>query len=290
MAKPSLKDILSILDTPADLIEGLEKGEKTIDDFQTFHKTGFVPKAMVFEDEDVKKRLDQVGGNITGRLTQKIKTLVDLENKEIEGKKVEEVAELAIGRLKSQIEELQNTGKKSKDEKTAEYETKLQKLTSDLNGYKSLAEKNSADLELERKNSQKIVKDFKLSHVVKEIKSKIPLKDGISELEKAGFDTYINQNYRIDLSDSDELEVYNAKGERVKSETGNKFVGFDELLISEAKKHGILKVVNTQKANPVYTPPVINTGGSNGNPDKVNTTAQDILNWNKAQRQVKVVR
>src|SRR5690606_36289085 len=90
-----LKDLLGVVDI-GDV--------KTIDEFKEKFNGKFAPKT---ELDELSRKLSESTGKMTGAATTLFKRLGELDNKEIEGKKWEEVAELAITKYKAQVEELE---------------------------------------------------------------------------------------------------------------------------------------------------------------------------------------
>lgn len=256
-----LKMLLKELDTPDELIEGLIKGDKTGEDFKKFHQETFVAKQIAMDDPEIKNKII---GKITGSITTKLKSLASLDKKEIEGKQVEEIAEMAIAKFKSKITELEELSKKNSDETVKSLQSEVESWKKKTKDFESLATTNFEGWEGEKKAKTETIKSFKLNHILSQAKSKIPLKDGITDLEKAGFESLLKNNYVIDLGDNDEPEIYTTKGERVKSESGNKFVTLEDLLLLEAKKNNILKQQPTQGARKVFPLPGSQSTGVNG--------------------------
>lgn len=242
-----IKELLSLLDAPADLVEGLEKGEKTADDFKTFFQSNFVNKAMAVEDEEIRSK---VTGRVLGGIATFMKSEGGFQKADIKDKTPEDIFKMYKANKEAEIAELKAASGQNSDEAIKTWETKYKKIEQEANDYKAMSETNFKGWEEEKASAAQKIKSFKLNNTLSSVKSKIPWKDGISEIEKAGFEFYINNNYKIDLSDNDEPEVYNTKGERVKTETGNKFVGLDDLYLLEAKKNNLLKLNNTQGGQP----------------------------------------
>ena len=242
-----IKELLTLLDAPAELVEGLEKGEKTVDDFKAFFQSNFVNKAMAVEDEEIRSK---VTGRVLGGISTFMKTEGGFQKADIKDKTPEDIFKMYKANMEAKVADLTAASGQNSDEAIKTWEAKYKKVEQERDDYKGMADTNFKGWEEEKANASQKIKSFKLNNIVSGVKSKVPFKDGISEIEKAGFDFYINSNYKIDLNDNDEPEVYNTKGERVKTETGNKFVGLEDLILGEAKKNNLLKLNNAQGGQP----------------------------------------
>jgi hypothetical protein len=249
-----LKDALALLDTPADLIEGLEKGEKTVDDLKGFIQSNYINRAMAPEDKDLRAK---VAGRALGGISTFLKSEAGFDNTDVKDLKPEDIFLKYKAKVEAEIKELKEKQGQPADAAIKDWEAKYQKIEKDLNDYKSMAATNLEGWNTEKANAAKQIKSFKLGNIIEGAKSKITFKDGISQIEKEGFESYISKNYKIDLNDNDEVEIYTSKGDRVKTDTGNQFMKLDDLFLTEAKKNNLLKLNNTPGAA------AIQNGGSN---------------------------
>ena len=259
-----ITELLGLLDAPKDLVDGLEKGEKTVDDFKTYFQTTFIAKSMALEDSEIKNALI---GKALGSVTTKAKTAFGFENKDIEGKKIEDVIAMGVEKFQAEISDLKKLQSEGGDKAVTALQAKLSKAEKDALDYKTLADTNASLYDDEKKNSAGKIKQFMLGNILSSAKAKITFKDGISEIEKVGFETLLQKNYKIDLSETGEAEIFNTKGEKIKNETGNKFLNLDEVLMIEAKKNNLLKQNNAgSAARNHFATPNQYEGGNNGVP------------------------
>jgi len=242
-----LKEALSLFDVPADLVEGFEKGEKTLDDLKGYTQANFINRNMALEDKELRTKF---AGRVLGGVTTYLKSEGGFQNADVEGKKPEEIFAMYKSKVEAKITELESASGQGKDEAIKAWEEKYKKAEKERNDYKTMSEANLNGWNEEKANAAQKIKSFKLGNIVSGTKSKIPFKDGISDIEKEGFESYLAKNYKFDLSDSDEIEIYDPKGERVKTETGNGFMGLEDLIKSEAKKNNLLKLNNSQGGAP----------------------------------------
>lgn len=231
-------------------------GVETVDQFKEKFNKSFVNRQYAVDDEEIKTK---IVGKITGKLSTLYKQEFGLENKEIEGKKVEEIFELGISKQKSKITELEVNLTKNADEKSAEWQTKYEKQKKDANEYKSQLELISGSLEETKKGFEKEKKSWvvnaQFNDTYKKIQSEFADEISKDQLKVEGFNSLISKKYIFDLDEStNTLAVFDKEGNRVQNP--NKIGAFltpEELLIKEATENKMLKM-NDSKKTVVITP------------------------------------
>ena len=242
-----IKELLTLLDAPADLVEGLEKGEKTVDDFKAFFQTNFVNKAMAVEDEEIRSK---VTGRVLGGISTFMKTEGGFQKADIKDKTPEDIFKMYKANMEAKVADLTAVSGQNSDEAIKTWEAKYKKVEQERDDYKGMADTNFKGWEEEKANGSQKLKTYKVGNLLEKIKSKVPWKDGLNEYEMEGFESKLNKNYKIDFNDSDEPEVYTSKGERVKTETGNKFMTPEEVVLKLANEGNLIKKNNAQGGQP----------------------------------------
>ena len=237
----TITEILTAIEAPRELIEGLEKGDKKPEDFKNFINTTFISKTMALDDEDIKGK---IVGKLIGGITTKLKAVGGLDKKEIEGKKIEDIIDLLGVKHTTALDEIkkQNTG--TADEAVKALNTKIEKLQRERDDFKGINETLNTKLAETQTTFDSKIKEFKLTNKLTGIHSKIPFKDGMTEIEKSGFNALLSNNYKFDLDENDNEIVYDKAGNKIKSQSGTKFMTVEELIIQEADKNNLIKKNN----------------------------------------------
>lgn len=238
------KELLSVLG-----IDGVEN----IDQFKEKFNKSFVGRGIALEDEEIKSK---IVGKITGGITTNLKREFGLENKDIEGKKVEEILELGLTKYKTKISELETNLTKNTDEKLTEWQTKAEKAKKEALEYKAQLDIVAGSLEQTKQGFEKEKKNWNISAQFNESYKKIQsmFADEVAKdaLKVEGFNTIISKKYVFDLDEStNTLAVYDKEGNRVQNPAKiGAYLTPEELLVREATEHKMLKM-NDGGAKPV---------------------------------------
>jgi len=236
---------------------------KTIDDFKAKFDSTFIKQENITEDsEPVKKYLGKVYGTLENEIKKTAKAFdvdLDFDDENIKGKKVTDKLKLVFENYKSKnesvIKDLETKATQGNDEKLKEWQTKYEKTSQKSKDLENLLNTTKQEFEMFQGKAQSEIKNVKLNVLTKDSFSKLKLKSDISEFEKKGFVSSVQEKYALDLDENDNLIVKNSKGERIPSakQTGT-FKTFDEILEEEAVS-GNLYEMNKDggKPNP-FTP------------------------------------
>ncbi len=218
-----------------------DEADFNADSFKEYVDQHFITREAALKDEEIQSKIT---GKVLGSITTKVAQTFGLKNSEYQGKKVEEVVALGYEKINGEMAKLKESAGKGDDER-------VKKLTAELETKQQALEDLEKNLEAERTGRQTDVgnlttalKQVKLQTKVKEIKSAIPFVDEYhgDEIKQAGFDAIINNNYKVDLDENDNVVVYDKAGKPVKHPTvSSKYAGLDDVLKMEAEKRGLLK-------------------------------------------------
>jgi hypothetical protein len=228
------KEILAFLDLEdvKDLTELKEK-----------FNTKFAPKSDL---EDANKKLGEFTGKFSNVAQNLFKKLGGLENKDIEGKKWEEVAELMTNKFKSQIEELEaSKAGANTDEIAKEFQKKIEKITKERDDYKTNHETLLSTYEKEKLESETKFKGYKTSNLFESAKGKVASKlRELNPVEKLGFETAL-KGIVVDFDDNDSPIVKDSEGKRlVNPNKAGTFLALDEAIELKANELGLIKKNN----------------------------------------------
>lgn len=236
------KQILEFLGAP-DTVDN-------IDDLRDYVQTNYFTATQLEDPKDPihKKYVHSIVGKMAGTtmqsLTKAIKGIgVELSPDEVKDLGIEKVVELGVRKVAeakdSKIAELTSQLSQGSDEKVKEYQTKLDKeaqrvkelqdlLTTNENKFKEFEHRHITELKGTKLQTKKdeLFKQAKISKA--------------TELEKEGFFAHLEKNFKFDLSDNDELEVFTVAGERIKHDKVNaKHKSPFEVIEAEARKKNI---------------------------------------------------
>lgn len=241
-----LKDVLAKL--------GIDKAENLDQFTDQFNKT-YVGRQIAVDDDEIKK---QVVGRITGGISTSMKREFELDAKEIEGKKVEDILALGVAKLKSKITELETNATKTKDEAVAEWQTKADKYKKEAGEYKGQIDGLSKVLEDTKGNFEKEKKSWvinqKYGDSYKKVFSQFAEEVAKDTLKVEGFNTLVSKNFQFDTDDNNELLVYDKEGKRIPSTAKiGTFLTPEEALMKIATENKLLKMNEGNKKTVVQT-------------------------------------
>jgi hypothetical protein len=251
---------------------------KDINEFKDKFKTKFLSKDEIFDDEDVKKKLDDEKAKLTGKIAGSIATVgkrvFGLTNEEIKDKKWEEIIEMGANKSKSRIEELEG-GMSSEDIKK-EYESKIEKISKSANDYKTALETLQGTYEKEKGDFEGKLKGLKTGNLLEGAKTKLmPKLKEMTPAEKLGWDAKIN-SLLIDYDEKDNPVIKDKEGKRLQNPNkAGSFLTIDEALEQSAVELDLIKKNNGggQKINQVFMGKE-NNSGNNGSGNDQNKNLQ----------------
>lgn len=240
-----LKDI-------ADFIGATEA--KTFDEVKNAISDRFVLKEKAHQDPKVT---EMVTGKIMGaQQTQLMQTLkeygVDTTSEDFKkGEKNIDLFNLGlkniVGHLKNEIETHKKNAGTGNDELIKQKEAELEKVRVKLRETDAAWKLTGEEFEKYKTKTASDLKGNDIKWSLTKEKDKVKFKQGMKEVEKAGYEAKVNERLRFDLDEQNALYVTNDKGERLKSpnKAGEFLQPFealqqlaDELELSEKNPHG----------------------------------------------------
>jgi hypothetical protein len=237
-----------------DLLGFVDVGDvKTIEEFKEKFNSKFAPKSDV---DEANKKLSEFTGKFAGGATTLLKRLGGLENKDIEGKKWEDVALMAFEKRDAQIKELEGKQGQNNDEALKDLTKKMEKIGKERDDYKTATETLQSTYEKEKGDWEGKLKNYKVNTVLESAKSKIAskLKSDMSPAEKIGFDSVI-KDFVIDFDDKETPFVKDKEGKRLQNPNkAGSFLSVEEALELKANELNLIKKNNggTQTPNPSF--------------------------------------
>ena len=218
----------------------------------TIEKINELKGAALITRDIHKKEIDNVFGKTIGPVENQLKELLGEDGR---GKTIKEIIPALKERVTSfsqQIEELKTQGSKGKEE-----------IISQLNQYKSLAEKQEAELKaaIERakeleEGAEKKFEQLQINHAVSSLYNTLPWTDDADVYVKEGIWKREVEGKVQFKKEGDKIMVYDADGNIVQSGTGH--MTADDFFVQVVKK------ANRYKMNGATgTPAATSTGATN---------------------------
>jgi len=261
---------------------GIDLGdEASIDKFKESHSKMFIRKDRAAEDEDVLK-------SVMGKQTREYATEIKRVAKESGIELTEEEAKLPVNDLlrliptkkdetyTSQIQKLKE-GAKKPSEAVQEWEQKYNQLSTKYEDTVNLLNNTKSTLQEKENEFVTFKQDFKKNEAVKDVWSKASsfISEQKDEMSKIGFQSYINQNYTIDLED--DKPVILKDGHRIPDPNkAGEFLDPVTAIRMEAEAKGMLKVTDPSKVTPQRQ-----EAPKNFTPEGTRTTKSRVIRHNK---------
>lgn len=248
----------------------------TLDDFKKKFHEKYPTDEKAIKDKYVKPALGETLGKIQNKILNKYREQgVEFTLSEFEGKDLEDVAltlsERSATKLKTELEDLRKKAGANGDDVVKEWQEKFEKATKRATEEEKLRKDLAAEYDQFKLSAADTVKKVKVNYLKTDLMSKLKLKPGIKDLEKEGFNAYVEKTFRFDFDDKDQPMVLDHEGNRIRSEKkANEWKTPDEVLSEAAKKFELLAenpkagqpagrtFTPTTPAPPPGTPPATN--------------------------------
>ncbi len=237
---------------------------KSIDDLKSNFEKEFVRGKNITEDSDfVKPILGKTYGTIENEVKKSAKSLgleIDFDNEDFKGlKKVADKFGFVIKKVAeakdAEINELRSNVGKGNDEKVKEWETKYEKIKKAKQDAESLLSGVKQEYDAFKESTTKEIKNVKLNVLTKDALSKVKFKNDISDFERKGYMSVINEKYIFDIDENEKVVPMDRSGNKIPSSkvTGT-FKTIDEILEEEAvagKLYAMNQDAGKPKGNPI---------------------------------------
>lgn len=234
----------------------------TLDDFKKKFHEKFPTDEKAIKEKYVKPALGETLGKIQNKILNKYREDgVEFVLSEFEGKDLEEVAltlsERKATKLKTELEDLRKKSGANGDEVVKEWQEKFEKATKRATEEEKLRKELAGEFDTFKQTAAQQVKQVKVNYLKGDLMGKLKLKPGVKDLEREGFNAFVDKTYRFDFDDKDRPMVLDAEGNRIRSEKkADEWKTPDEVLTEAAKKFDLL-AENPKAGNPAprtFTP------------------------------------
>lgn len=217
-------------------------------DFDEFKKKFNERFALASSIEEEKGKLGERMGIAEKEIKKLFKSQgVEFEEGETKDKSLEEIVKIGSEKLteshQSKIKELKDAAGKTDDKKLKELEAKLEKQQSQWDQDREQLDKVKSELDEKQQNWEQEKTTWKINEQVKSAKSKIPVIDKISEIQKRGFDSLISDKAKFELDEEGSVWPVDPKtGKKFENpdKTGE-YLNLESFLKNQAIEAGIYK-------------------------------------------------
>lgn len=230
---------------------GIEDAEKFKDEFNS----KFFTKETAVANEDIAraitgKRMKTVESSFLelAKLVDPTVTKAKLGEKPIE----ENIAEF-VPLFSGRFGELETRAKEGNDKRVNDLEKQLQDREKSLTAYKELADKTASEFEGYKAETANSIKSYKIKHQYEALKSQLPWVDDVTDVQRIGFDTFVQSNYQLDLDEKDNLIVKDKDGKPVQSKQKAAMADPMEILDTILDANKLKKNNNVKQNNRIFT-------------------------------------
>jgi hypothetical protein len=235
------------------------EGEEGTEKFQEFFNSKFVARDKATQDPELIKKFE---GSRIGSINTAAKRLfgdeLGLTSEDFANNKLEDVLAQVKEKYSKQIGDLHSKAKDGNDKKVNDLLAQLEDKDKSLKAYQDNLKTLEGEFNSFKESKQSEITNYMVGHQLNEIYSKVPFKDGMTEIEKSGFKAIVGQTAKFGLSEENQLIVRDSEGNPVKSKkSASEFASPLEVLTSLAEENGLMKKNNAApaKAQTVKTEP-----------------------------------
>lgn len=188
---------------------------KTEEDFKNFVNTDFIRRDNVHNDDEITNKI--VGKNlqqIEKAMLSHIKDLgVEMTDEDFkEAKNTYDKIKIGMSKVKAFHEtstnELKGLAEKKGGEAAKEWQEKYAKADARALENETAVKTLRTQLDEKEKWAKDQVKNYRIEDARKSAFGKVTFKDGLTDLERTGFETIFNSKYVIDLDDKEQPIIY----------------------------------------------------------------------------------
>ena len=218
----------------------------SLDKFKEHFNSSYISKDKAHLDEQVKR---SATGDVLRRIGSKVANEFGdfgIKTTDFEDKPFEDVIKIAAGNVKAKLTELQESQGKP-DKRYMDLEAQFNTIKQERDQYKGQLSTVASEFDQFKAAKDNEVKSWKMGIKLNEVKSKIPFVDGLTDIQRKGFESLLGE-YKFDLDEQDNLIVKDKNGNFVpsKSKAGS-FADALEVMDSLAEANGLKKKNNAKE-------------------------------------------
>jgi archaellum component FlaC len=227
------------------------EGEDGLDKFQEFFSSKFIAKDKAITDPDIISKMEgRRIGSINTTFNRLFGERLGLNADQLKESKLEDVLTTLKDKWDGEVSEIKSKSKDGTDKRLSDMQKQLEDKDKSISSYKSTLEKLETDFNQFKDNSTSEMNDYMVNHQLSEQLSKLNFKDGISEIEKAGFKTIIGGSLKFQLDENRKLVVRDANGDPIASKkSAAEHATPVEALVQLADQNSLLRKNNASNQN-----------------------------------------
>lgn len=244
-----LKEVLDYMGYEPKDIDSLEKFKEKFD-------PEFIKRAEVAKDETL---VNSVVGKRVATIETALKSAakaagIELLSDEIKGKKVEDITGVIFSKLNTRIKELESKSGQGNEEAVREWKEKLEKATGKISDLQSSLSTTTNEFETFKGNIENEKITFKKVSEKERALQNFKWKNGISDIEKEGFNALFDKNYKLDLDEEGKVYIGVQKGDKIERirnpKKANEFKSIEDVLTDFEIEKGVYAVTGGEKGKP----------------------------------------
>jgi hypothetical protein len=241
-----------------ELMESLGfQGEfETKEKFVEVFNSTYLPIEKADQHPDVRKKLaGQLFGEQYGKLAKA--TGGKFTKEQLAAKPFGEALEEVVASITGELETVKAKSKEGAAKQVLELQQQLDDLQKSLQDMDRDKKALSGKLEEVEQTANQKVKQYVIGMRRKEIEATLPWKDGMTELEKQGLESYLQNNFRLDADESGNVVVKDKDGHTIpsKTKTGDAAT-LKDIYLQLGEANNLFKKNNTEphRGQPAGTP------------------------------------
>ncbi len=229
---------------------GIEDADKFKDEFgQKF----FTKESAISNDEIISAVTGKRIKTLESKFLEIVKEFDPTITKSKLGEKhLEEAMDDYIPVFKTKLSELESKAKSGNDKKVSDLEKQYDDLNKSYQAQKEVTDRIESEYNKYKEESTNNIKSYKINHQLSELKNRIPWIDGMTEIQKAGYDTVLSSNYKFDLDEQDRLRILDKTGKPVQSKAKAAIADPLEILDLIAEENQLKKKNNAQNGKQFF--------------------------------------
>jgi hypothetical protein len=226
---------------------GIEN-EEQFNEFKTSFEKKFIPAEIAHEYEDVKNKVfGERARQIISRLNNMGKAIGidEVSNRKLAESKIEDIIDEFTTITSTKLNELSTKASEGNDKKVNDLMAQIADKDKTVNSYKEALEKVQSEYEGFKGSKEGEIKSYKIGHQLDQVRGQIQWVDNVSDIQRVGFESYLNSNFQLDLDEKDGLIIKDKEGKLIPNPNkAGSFLSPVEILDQIADKNGLKKKNN----------------------------------------------
>jgi hypothetical protein len=242
-----LKDILTYV--------GIEA--ENIGDFKKKFDETYLRKENALDWDKLNAEIGKVKGGIETAIKRQAKAFgVEFQPEELKDKKVEEIIEITLKKITENadaaLKAVKEESKKAKPQEVQELLEKLNKLTDKANQYEQINADLKKQMEQKEAEFNNSIKSIKKNLQLENLWGSIKFRSDVDPLQIKGFKADINEKYKFDLNEKEDLVITDLDGKFIPSSAKHGAIKTPAEVITELAAAAKILSVNKDEGRRVW--------------------------------------